>query len=80
MKLIPAICDGKINPEGACSTYMEIQNRDGRNRTEHSQGDCQKPDLCICKSMNFYGEGGTCKGIIRAQEKTPFSHINLMYL
>lgn len=47
---------------------MEIQNRDGRNRTEHSQGDCQKPDLCICKSMNFYGEGGTCKGIIRAQD------------
>lgn len=47
---------------------MEIQNRDGRNRTEYSQGDCQKPDLCICRSMNFYGEGGTCKGIIRAQD------------
>lgn len=46
---------------------MEIRNRDGRNRTEHSQGDCQKPDLCICGSMNFYGEGGACKGIIRAQ-------------
>lgn len=67
MSFISAICNGKINPEGACSKYMEIRNRDGRNRTEHSQGDCQKPDLCICGSMNFYGEGGACKGIIRAQ-------------
>lgn len=63
------------------SIQMEHVRRTWKFRTvmaeiEHSQGDCQKPDLCICKSMNFYGEGGTCKGILRAQEKTPFSYIN----
>lgn len=56
-----AICNRKTNLEGACKSSLIIKNRDGTYKTEYSEGDCQKPNDCVCKSNNFYGKRGTCE-------------------
>lgn len=59
-----AICNRKTNLEGACKSSLIIKNRDGTYKTEYSEGDCQKPNDCVCKSNNFYGKRGTCEGMM----------------
>lgn len=63
-----AICNRKTNPEGACKSSLIIKNRDKNYKIEYSEGDCQTPNHCVCKSNNFYGKRGTCEGMMVCED------------
>lgn len=64
-----AICNRKTNPEGACKSSLIIKNRDRTYKIEYSEGDCQTPNHCVCKSNNFYGKRGTCEGMMVCEDR-----------
>ncbi|KAJ8299760.1 hypothetical protein KUTeg_023820 [Tegillarca granosa] len=60
--LFKAICDGKINPYGACNinyNYDVIIYRGGRERS--SGGNCTSPNYCINCTDGFYSDGPYCR-------------------
>lgn len=63
-----AICNEKINPEGACKSSLIIKNQDGTYRVEDSNGNCQTPNHCVCNSNKFYGKYGSCEGMIVCED------------
>lgn len=60
---LPAICDGKTNPYGACTlryTNDRILKRDGSVHTV-SGGTCSSPDRCTGCNDGFYSTGPYCE-------------------
>ena len=60
-----AICDNKINPNGACSiTYTDDQilKRDG-SVVRKSKGTCSSPEKCTNCNDGFYSDGPNCKSM-----------------
>ncbi|XP_078334035.1 uncharacterized protein LOC111124258 [Crassostrea virginica] len=60
---LEAICDNKINPNGACSiTYTDDQilKRDG-SVVRKSKGTCSSPEKCTNCNDGFYSDGPYCR-------------------
>lgn len=50
-----------MSQTGACYNFQQVPTRYGL-MSKHSEGFCESPENCCCKSPYFYNDGPRCTG------------------